>query len=261
MSRGPFVVFLLAALLLGAAGGFAVGVRRVPEPEPCPPPKSSELEVLCATSADAAHPEQLREAQAQVDTLVTALKSKEDELSEALAKVETSADARDAMVAKARSLEKDVFALRGQLGQAKDERDRLLEELRTTVEKLDFQVQATDAARAEVVVWQGRSTSEQWRGFVAESKNQVCVRGTAKRVEGCQEAVEGVFSPDLRTRYVACLEAGSAKPSLGRLEKGQSLPAFAVSFPEDRRFPDKGWYVLLCDPTLPEAGSGSQPAP
>lgn len=256
MSRGPMVLFLIAAALLGAAGGFAYGVRQAPAPAEapeCPGPTDAELDGLCATRIPAKQTEQLAEAQATVDTLSTALRVKEEELAAALADVEKATDARDTLVAKARGLEKEVFGLKGQLGQAKEERDRLLEELKVTVEKLDEQVQATEAAKAEVVTWKGRTNDEQWSRFVAEAKTEVCVRGTARKIEGCQEAVDAALTPALRDRFLGCLVHRGAVPSLGRVEKNQALPDFAEAFPEDKRFPDKGWYVLLCDPTLPEA--------
>lgn len=260
MNRGPLVLFLVAAGLLGAAGGYAYGVRQ-PSTAPvaeCPPPSDAQLDQLCASRVPAAQTEQLTSAQAQVDTLTTALRVKEEELTAALGEIEKATDARDALVAKARALEKDVFGLRGQLGQAKEERDRLLEELKSTVEKLGLQVEATEAARAEVTAWQGRTSDEQWSRFVAESKTQVCVRGTLKRIEGCQEAVDAALTPELRERFLGCVRERAAVPTLGRLEKGQSLPSFAEPLPDSKTFPEKGWYVLLCDPTLPEAGGAAE---
>ena len=31
------------------------------------------------------------------------------------------------------------------------------------------------------------------------------------------------------------------------------LPTYATWLPEDNKFTRKGWYVIFCDPTLPEA--------
>ena len=41
---------------------------------------------------------------------------------------------------------------------------------------------------------------------------------------------------------------------LRQLEKGDSLPAFAERLPDDNKFTKKGWVIVFCDPTLPEAG-------
>ena len=32
------------------------------------------------------------------------------------------------------------------------------------------------------------------------------------------------------------------------------MPTFAQALPEDNKFTKKGWVIIFCDPTLPEAG-------
>jgi hypothetical protein len=255
--RGPLVLFLIAAGLVGFAGGYVLGARSsAPAEVPVAAAAASAAEP-CAPPA-APQTEQLVQAQAQVDTLATALRQKEAELAAAVAEAEKATDQREALQAKARELEKSVSGLRGELGRAESERDRLYTELKQTVEKLDVQVAATEAARAEAATWQARSEDEGWGRFLAEAQTEICSRGTAKRIEGCQEAVQSALNPSIRDRYLRCLRGRGAVPSLGQLARGGVLPEHAEALPDDKRFPTKGWYVLLCDPTLPEAGEGAE---
>ena len=55
--------------------------------------------------------------------------------------------------------------------------------------------------------------------------------------------------------------SGQAIPSLGQLEKGKSAPPRAVLLPDDKDFVSKGWYVLMCDPSLPENKAPSETKP
>ena len=61
-------------------------------------------------------------------------------------------------------------------------------------------------------------------------------------------ALEG----DLRASYEHCLRAGQEQPSLWEASNGDELPPYAQWLGEDSRV-TKGWYVRLCDPSLPEA--------
>lgn len=253
--RGPMVLFLIAAVLVGFAGGYVMGSRSAaPGDTPAAAVAAAEP---CAPTAPP-QTEQLVQAQAQVDTLATALRQKEAELAAAVSEAEQASDQKEALQAKARELEKSVFSLRGELGKAEAERDRLYTELKETVQKLDEQVAATEAARTEAATWQAKSEDEGWARFVAESQTEICSRGTAKRIEGCQEAVVASLNPSIRDRFLGCVRSKGAVPTLGQVTKGSPMPDFGEALPDDKRFPTKGWYVLLCDPTLPEAGEDAE---
>jgi hypothetical protein len=43
-------------------------------------------------------------------------------------------------------------------------------------------------------------------------------------------------------------------PVLKQAGKSDALPKYAARLSQENKFTKKGWYVLFCDPTLPEAG-------
>jgi predicted nucleic acid-binding Zn-ribbon protein len=252
----------IAASFFSFLAGAGLVYALLPGPPPaqeCPTAEAPNLDALCAgRTPDAASAAQA--AQAQVQTLSAELATKEAELAAARADAEKSTDAKDAASAKAKKLEAEIGALKGKLSEATSERDRLVAELRDTLVKLDEANAAATAAQGEVRDVRAQNTGERWSRFVAEAKVELCEKGTVKRHETCHEAVAAAFDAKLRDRYVACVNSRQATPSLGQLEKGQSLPAFAVALPDDKAFTSKGWYVLLCDPTLPEATDPNKPS-
>jgi hypothetical protein len=264
MQPGPMALFLVAAVLVGVAIGYSVapGPEVAPPPPPpaeCPKPSDAELDTLCAGRAPSDR-EALVFAQTQVDTLSAQLSAKESELKAALAEADRAGDQKDALVAKARKLEGEISTIRAQLTKATTERDQLATELKEALAKLDDATLATDAARTEARTWQGRSAEAHWSRFVAEAKVEICDRGTAKKHESCHSAVDTALGRPIKEGFQRCVGTGQAVPTLGQLEKNQKLPAHAVALQEDKAFPDKGWFVQLCDPTLPEAGEPARPA-
>jgi hypothetical protein len=262
MLRFAQFTFALAVFALVAAGGYAVGVMNVePAPVPeCPPPPAPDLEALCA-GREPGSTNRLQAAQTQVETLSQQLAAKEAELSQALAEADKAGDAKDAATAKARKLESEVSSLKRQVTEARAERDRLVTELKDTLQKLGEQVVLTEQVTVERDAWKSRSTGEQWGRFVAEAKTTMCDKGTAKRHDACYAAVDGALTPAIRQQFLVCTSSGQAIPSLGQLEKGKSAPPRAVLLPDDKDFVSKGWYVLMCDPSLPENKAPSETKP
>lgn len=253
----PAIAASFLSFLAGAGLMYALTPGAPPPPD-CPAAEAPDLNALCAgRTPDAAAAAQA--AQAQVQTLSAELATKEAELAAARADAEKATDAKDSAAAKAKKLEAEIGALKSKLTEATSERDRLVAELRDTLVKLDEATAAATAAQGEVRDVRAQNTGERWSRFVAEAKVELCEKGTVKRHESCHEAVETAFDSKLRDRYVACVNSRQATPSLGQLEKGQTLPAFAVALPDDKAFTSKGWYVLLCDPTLPEATDPTKP--
>ena len=72
------------------------------------------------------------------------------------------------------------------------------------------------------------------------------------------------MTPAIKEKFKTCVDTYQAVPVLKRLEKKEQLPPYAEQLPEDNKFTDNGWYILFCDPTLPEASAnptgGEEPA-
>ena len=66
------------------------------------------------------------------------------------------------------------------------------------------------------------------------------------------------MTPPIKERFQTCVDTYQAVPVLRQREKkDEELPAFAEDLPDDNKFTKKGWYIIFCDPTLPEAGAAS----
>ena len=58
----------------------------------------------------------------------------------------------------------------------------------------------------------------------------------------------------MRGRFTVCVDTYQSVPVLKQTVKDEPLPRYAARLAEDNKFTKKGWYILFCDPTLPEAG-------
>ena len=58
-----------------------------------------------------------------------------------------------------------------------------------------------------------------------------------------------------RDKFAHCVRSGQAVPTVARAREGRELPDFAEMIDEEQK-QTKGWYVLFCDPTLPEKADG-----
>lgn len=264
MQRGPAILFILAALLAGTALGYTLA----PKCDDAPPAKAAEVVPAAPSDADLdklcegrtkSEREQLVFAQTQVDSISSQLATKEKELAAAQAEADRATDQKDALVAKARKLEGEVGSLKSKLTEATTERDRLLTELKATVEKLDAQVILTEEARTETRALQTKVNGEQWSRFVAESKVSICAKGSRNKHDACNDAVEAALGRTFRDAFQRCVATGQAVPTLGRLEKKEKPPQFAMPIADSKDFTDEGWYVQMCDPTLPEAVKAPAP--
>lgn len=259
MNTTTSVLVGVGAAVVCFVAGFAAArilAPEAPEPPPCPTleaPPAPDLDALCADRVTTAA-DQLRAAQANVEALSGDLTSKQAELAAVQQELSKAKGQASALSAKAKKLEGEISGLQTRLTEATGERDKLVEELRDTLVQLDAQKEATVAAQRETAKWQVRTSEEAWRSFVAEAKVQICDRGTAKKHEACHDAVEAGLDTTVRNRFAACVGSNQAMPSLTQLTKGAGLPANAIALPDDKSFSTKGWFVILCDPSLPEAG-------
>ncbi|MEZ4238390.1 MAG: hypothetical protein R3F59_20010 [Myxococcota bacterium] len=143
-----------------------------------------------------------------------------------------------------------------QLDIARREKEQLVveltqtkEELAKTEQELVDQKEKTEIAKEDALV-------NKWYRFINESQLEVCEKGNRKKLGKCRETLQATLMTNARRdKFAHCARSGQAVPSVRELQKGESLPDFSEMIDEDQK-QTKGWYVLFCDPTLPERNDG-----
>ncbi|MEL6348151.1 MAG: hypothetical protein AAFV53_33895 [Myxococcota bacterium] len=255
------VLALLGALCAGVIG-FTVGQQGAPEPAPAPV-AVEEADVAADAEAQeeqAATVEALQASQDKVVDLEQQLADRESELAEMKAQDEQDAARRAVAVQRWKEMEAEIARLQNELAKAESERDQLrvelkekTEELNTALADLDKQIAETKRVRGRALAYKKANTTNLWFAFTNDAKVQICDKGSRSAHKRCHEAVDTFFSSRSRQRFDACVNTQQAMPVLRKAKRGQDLPTNGVALPEDNRFTKKGWYVLYCDPTLPEA--------
>ena len=252
---------LLGGIVLGGAVGY-LSHAAFSEPEVVvPPPEIIEKEIseedlakLCEVLTED-EKTKVVQAQERVVSLREELEAKEAALAEYKAKEITDEKRRKAAAAKWREMETELESLRSRLEVAEEERDTLRVELKQTLRDLDRQIAKTQAYKEKAKEYKEKSTVNLWGAFSNGAKVEICDRGTRKRHAKCHDAVEAALSPRIRDKFTVCVDTYQAVPELRKLEKGDPMPAFAESLPDDSKFTRKGWVIVFCDPSLPEAGA------
>lgn len=273
--RALLAVGLLAALPVFGAGCGLFG-DDPPEPEfelggsvEKPEMTEEELLALCADLVEDGQTKAMK-AQDRVQSLQDDLAEKEELLAKLQAEDIKDEKKRAAATKKWREMEAELETLRAQLTEAETERDTLRNELKETLVELDRSIAETkkfkDKAkvyRAKAIQYKTESTENLWKSFGSEAKVEVCDRGTRKRHEKCHAAVQSALTPAIRRKFEECVDTYQAVPVLRQLEKGEKMPHLAQELPNDNKFTKKGWVIIWCDPSLPEAGGDilSEPDP
>ncbi len=254
------VVAVLAASAIGCVLGFAARYMTAPPP-PKPEPQVIRQELTAEQLAELCEPEfkdereSLIQAQSKVKSLESELDTKSKELAQLKADAEKASANREVAIKRWKEKEKEIESLKTQLAEAKGERDNLMVELQATIKELKTEITARKEAEAKAEYFKSESVEASWGGFVSTAKVEICDRGTRNRHEKCHEAVEAAMTPAMREKFAVCVNSYQAMPVLKRLEKKETLPSFSERLPDDNKFTDDGWYILFCDPTLPESGA------
>jgi hypothetical protein len=236
----------LVALGLGQGSHDVVSAEAVAtEPEP-------EAAVAVAPVPEPAA--LLLDAQARVDDLESQLALREQQLAEVAAAAGLGAEEVDSA-----DLVAQVALIRANLEGARKYRDRLKQDLAGALARLEAATDDARAARQEAGRAQVQSARSEWRAFSELAKNELCDHGTRKGIDRCQRSVDAYFTDARYERYAECLQAGGATPVLLSAHRGSSVPATADAITGDSLPRREQWYVLYCDPDLPErADAGSE---
>jgi hypothetical protein len=212
-----------------------------------------DLLELCETMTEDQKKDILGVAQ-EVQILQEVLAEKEAELERMKSDAEQDEERRAAAAAQWREMEAEISSLREQLDVAIEERDQLKEELQETLVELDRQIDETNRFKSKAKHYKKESIKNQWSTFVGEAKLAGCNRGTQRRHSKCYEAFEAGLSAVFQERFKTCVNTHQAAPLFRKAERGEELPRFSEWLPQDNKY-TKNWYIIFCDPTLPEANS------
>ncbi len=262
------VLVALTLLTLGMGIGYIVNAMtndsvKVVLSEPTIIKQELSDEELTELCADETRDERtaLTGAQARVDTLQEQLSQRETEIETMLGQMKKDKARSAQATAKYREMEQKladqemaIEDLTMRLAMAEAERDEALVELKETVEALNDQIMETETARKVARKYKRQSVRNLWAAFVAEGKVAICDRGSRKRHAKCHAAVDEALGSSVKDRFTHCVNSNQATPALVKGERKTEMPRFAVQLSEDNRFTNKGWYILFCDPSLPEAG-------
>jgi hypothetical protein len=252
IKKSSLYLAIVVMAIVGAIGG-VVGHDMLAEPVvvmPAPEVIKEELteaelrmlaEDLLATEAERAEA-----AIARVNTLQKELAEKEAELSQMKGQKAKNSEARS-------RLKDEIAFLRVQLASAEEEREALRKELKQTIKELDFQVAQSKKFKRKAKRYKMESTTNLWSAFQANAKVKICNKGSKKRHEKCYAAVEEALANTMRARFTVCVDTYQSVPVLKQANKGEAMPRYSAKLSQDNRFTKKGWYILFCDPTLPEA--------
>lgn len=210
-----------------------------------------ELLALCETLSEEEKRDVLGVAQ-EVLNLQEQLSEKEAELERLQSESELDEVRQAAAREKWKEMEQEIATLRVQLASAVQERDELKVELQETLVQLDEQIQETRKFKTKAKRYKKESIDNLWSSFIGEAKLAGCKRGTTRRHEKCYEAFDQNLVGALEERFKTCVHTHQAVPVLRKAERGDSLPNFSEWLSSENKF-TKNWYVIFCDPTLPEA--------
>lgn len=239
------------ALVVGAlVGGGIAWVAKPPEIVEKLVPRdlnAEEIAAVCAPSI-AEVTAQLTQAEDKVTTLLDDVKGKEakvksleDEMAE---RAKKGAKMRAGFEAELAAAEAELTTVKEQLKTALEEKEQLVVDLKKTIKELDAQKEETKVAKEDAL-------EKGWSAFLGESQLEVCDRGNRKKLGHCRETVAAKVQP-FRADFAHCLKAEQEMPSVHIAPKDFELPKFAKWIDQGDKI-TKDAYVLMCDPTLPEA--------
>lgn len=251
----PFAT-AMAALVLGAILGVAIGwvVKPAEVVEKQVPREltAAELQAACAPELETKVTE-LEAAQTKVAFLEKEVSDRDARVKELEARQGSGRN----LAAELAQAKKDLEDARSQLEVARAEKEQLVVELTQTKEKLAEtevalaeQVEKTETAKEDALV-------NKWYRFINDAQLEICERGNRKKLGGCREAVTAsLMSNTRRDKFAHCVRSGQATPTVKEVEKNQeTLPDFSEFIDQEQK-QTRDWYVLFCDPTLPEIEEG-----
>lgn len=195
----------------------------------------------------------LTEAQQKVVTLEEQVSAKTAQVEEMETEMDRRRKAGIKMWKEFEEAKAELVSLREQLAVAIEEKEVALAELEETVAQLKETEEKLEVTQGKLVVAEEDVLAKRWVGFKQQAQLEICEKGGRRKMGRCREAVLGALSGELEAKYRHCVKSGQAVPGVAEAGKDmESLPDYSFWMNEDERA-TKGWYITLCDPTLPEA--------
>ena len=254
----PFAVALFS-LGLGSFLGFVLGWLFKPadaiEIEVPRDLTAAELAEACAPTVNETVNE-LEKAQSKVQKLQSEVDQRDSRVKELEDEIKRRNSSGRNLVKELEQAKADLKEAKEQLRIAEEEKERLVVELTETKEELAETKVELEEQKEKTEVAKEDALANKWYRFLNDAQLEVCERGNRKKLGRCRETVEAtVGTVSRRDRFAHCVRSGQAIPTVHELEKKAVLPDFAVMIDEEQK-QTKGWYVLWCDPTLPELEDG-----
>jgi hypothetical protein len=251
----PLATAVVALLVGGGAGALAVGVawRSSPPTVKEVPRELTEAEISAVCNPFVSDTlAVLTEAQAKVQDLEGQVATKEAEIAKMEEAAKKGGEAGRRMYAQLQAAKAELETLRAQLQQAVLEKEEALVKLEETVKKLEATEADLEVTKEKLGIAEGDVLDNRWRGFGQQAVIDICEKGGRRKMGKCREAVQEAVKP-LEGAYRHCVKSGQAVPGMREVTKDmERLPDYSQYLNEEDKIL-KGWYVTMCDPTLPEA--------
>jgi hypothetical protein len=247
----------VAALMVGAMFGVLLGYMIAPETLVEVPRELTTEELSAACSPFVIEKtNELEKAQDKVQTLSGTVSEKAAKVKNLEEEMKRRSVRGAALVRELEQAKSELTEAKVALQVAQEEKNQLLDELKETVIELEKteselveQKQKTEYAKEDAL-------TNKWFRFINDAQLEICERGNRKKLGKCREAIEALLAdPNIRDKFTHCVRSGQATPSVHELEKRASLPEFSQWLNQEDKIV-RDWYLLLCDPTLPERADG-----
>ncbi len=200
----------------------------------------------------------LHDAQDRVEALEVELAIRTEEVAVLEAQGEHAETARVA------ALTMEVAALKRSVDRARRDRESLRSTLHAALADLDRAVTGKAIAQRHVEAYSSANTENLWAAFTQRTKIDVCRQVTEGGRARCREKVDAWFDDDRHARFASCVDAGQSVPTLWKRSGSHPLPSTADLVSVHDFGQAHNWYVVFCDPSLPEAqvaGEDDEPQP
>ena len=253
------IASLLCGIVIGGAAAWIVKPSRQPI-EYLKTASLAELQQVCDPVVEEQET-QLAKVKEEIAALREEVARKEAEV----ATLRTAADKQGRKGGSSgRNLASELGKVKEELAEAKlqlammeEVKDQLVEQLSRTQERLAVaedelveQVAIAEVLRDENGKLKDDVIVQRWFRFVNDAQLSVCEHGGKKKTEDCRAAVVREIG-QVKREFVHCIRSEQAAPMAKHLDKGETLPHFARLMDQNDRQLD-GWYLQMCDPTLPE---------
>ncbi len=198
------------------------------------------------------HRTEFEAASAKVLGLQGDVSKKEDEVKVLELKVRKGKNKSAALERELEEKQAELGALQVLLDEARVEQDRLKADLVVAHEETTEARQQTNVARNETV-------DARWDTFKTEAIVSICEKGNRNKLAKCRDEVREMMDSKRAARFKQCVGSKQAVPRLVKADpkvKDPELPRWSEWFNQDSAFTENKWYLVFCDPTLPEATLG-----